>query len=213
MVTTSDASFLEYHRQAGSRAALRASSPRMRVALAQVDVVPGEYDANLPRIKRIIDEQRGQADLLVFPEYTFSGYQTARPSTTALCVSTTPSSRSSSRPPRASRSPLASSRRPAPSTFTTASPSFAMARWSASTGIYLVNYGAFEERKYFSVGPRHQSLHLDDFRLTPFICADVWTRPSSILPAATERISSSSPPPAPRRDSAAAFPPVRAGTA
>src|SRR5690606_28814421 len=76
-VTTSDVGYLETHRRVGSRASLRAS-PRMRVSLAQVDMEPGDYDANLPKIKRIIDEQRGQTDLLVFPEYTFSGYQTGQ---------------------------------------------------------------------------------------------------------------------------------------
>ena len=187
MVTTSDAGFLEYHRQAGSRAALRASSPRMRVALAQVDVVPGDYDANLPRIKRIIDEQRGQADLLVFPEYTFSGYQTGQAVyDSALRVDDA----------------IFQELVAATQGITVAIgfieetgafnfyDSLAFIRDGKVVGIhrkiYLVNYGAFEERKYFSVGPRHQSLHLDDFRLTPFICADVWN-PALVHLAGSDR--------------------------
>ncbi len=186
-MTTSEGDLLEPRRHAGSRAALRASSPRMRVALAQVDVVPGDYDANLPRIKRIIDEQRGQADLLVFPEYTFSGYQTGQAVyDSALRVDDA----------------IFQELVAATQGITVAIgfieetgafnfyDSLAFIRDGKVIGIhrkiYLVNYGAFEERKYFSVGPRHQSLHLDDFRLTPFICADVWN-PALVHLAGSDR--------------------------
>jgi predicted amidohydrolase len=40
--------------------------------------------------------------------------------------------------------------------------------------IYLVNYGVFEERRHFSVGPNHRPINSGDFRIAPFVCADAW---------------------------------------
>jgi predicted amidohydrolase len=159
----------------------------MRVALAQVDMEPGDYDGNLAKIKRLIDEQRGKCDLLVFPEYTFSGYQTGQDVyDSALRVDDD-----------IFRELIASTRG-----ITVAMgfieetgafnfyDSLAFMRdgqlVSIHRKIYLVNYGAFEERKHFSVGPRHQSFNLGAFRITPFICADVWN-PALVHLAGSDR--------------------------
>ncbi len=65
-------------RHAGTKAAIKASSARLRVALAQLDAEPGECAINIEKAKKLIAEQRGQTDLLVFPEYFISGYLTGQ---------------------------------------------------------------------------------------------------------------------------------------
>jgi predicted amidohydrolase len=159
----------------------------MRVALAQVDMTPGDYAANLPKIRSLIDEQRGKIDLLVFPEYTFSGYQTGQAvydsalrldddlfqelvdSTAGITVA------------------MGFIEETGAFNFYD---SLAFIRDRKILGIhrkiYLVNYGAFEERRHFSVGPRHESIDCGAFRVTPFICADVWN-PALVHLAGSDR--------------------------
>jgi predicted amidohydrolase len=186
-MTTSDANFMEAHRQAGTRAALRASSARMRVALAQVDMDPGDYEANLPKIKRIIDEQRGRTDLLVFPEYTFSGYQTGQDVyDSALRVD---DDLFQELVGHTQGITVAMGFIEETGAFNFYD-SLAFMRDGEVLGIhrkiYLVNYGVFEERKHFSVGPRHESIDAGAFRLTPFVCADVWN-PALVHLAGSDR--------------------------
>ena len=162
-------------RKAGSRDAIKASSARARVALAQIDVVPGDYSLNVPKIKKIIEENRGKADLLVFPEYALSGYLTG-----------------SAVYDRALRTDdeifqdLVKSTRDITVAVSfieeTGAFNFYDSLALISNGqivgihrkIYLVNYGVFEERRHFSTGPGHQCVDIGDFRLAPFICSDAW---------------------------------------
>lgn len=162
-------------RRVGNREAIRASSPALRVTLAQIDVTPGDYDANLPKIINLIEQHRGKTDLLVFPEYALSGYLTGKDVydhalrtddevfqalvaatqgiTIAMC-------------------------------FIEETGAFNFYDSMVFIGdrkilnihrkIYLVNYGVFEERRHFSIGPKHVSVDLGAFRLAPFICADAW---------------------------------------
>lgn len=138
-------------------------------------MIPGDYSSNLTKIQRLIDEERGQTDLLVFPEYTFSGYQTGQAvydsalrldddifqqlvdSTEGITIA------------------MGFIEETGAFNFYD-SLAFIRDRQVVSIHrkIYLVNYGAFEERKHFSVGPRHESLNCGAFRVTPFVCADAW---------------------------------------
>jgi predicted amidohydrolase len=184
---TSDGSLMEPHRQAGSGAALRASSPRMRVALAQVDMEPGDYGANLPKIKRLIDEYRGQTDLLVFPEYTMSGYQTGQAVYDSALKVDDDIFQELVKHTQGITVAMGFIEETGAFNFYD---SLAFLRDGEIIGIhrkiYLVNYGAFEERKHFSVGPRHESLNCGVFRVTPFICADVWN-PALVHLAGSDR--------------------------
>ena len=186
-MTAIDLGQLEPHRLAGSRAALRASSPRMRVALAQVDMTPGDYEANLTKIKRIIDENRGQTDLLVFPEYTFSGYQTGQ--AVYDCALRVDDDIFRELVAHTQGITVAMGFIEETGAFNFYD-SLAFLRDGQVLGIhrkiYLVNYGAFEERRHFSVGPRHESIDCGAFRLTPFICADVWN-PALVHLAGSDR--------------------------
>jgi N-carbamoylputrescine amidase len=163
-------------RQAGTREAIRASSPRLRVALAQVDTSPGDYDYNLPKLKGIIEEQQGQTDLLVFPEYTLSGYLTGQ----AVYDHALRTDDDLFQDLVASTSGITVAM-----SFIEETGAFnfydslAFIRDGQILGIhrkiYLVNYGAFEERKHFSVGPKHDSIDIGPVRVMPFVCADAWS--------------------------------------
>lgn len=186
-MTTSENGEAEPQRQAGSRAAIRASSPRLRVALAQVDMTPGDYASNLRKIKQLVDEQRGRADLLVFPEYTFSGYQTGQAVYDSALRVDDEIFRELVAYTEGITVAMGFIEETGAFNFYD---SLAFIRDGEVLGIhrkiYLVNYGAFEERKHFSVGPRHESLDLGDFRATPFICADVWN-PALVHLAGSDR--------------------------
>ena len=186
-MTTADSGHLESHRQAGSRAAIRASSPHLRVALAQIDTEPGDYAANLPKIKRLIDEQRGQTDLLVFPEYTFSGYQTGQAVYDSALRVDDDIFRELVAHTQGITVAMGFIEETGAFNFYD---SLAFLRdgkiLAIHRKIYLVNYGAFEERKHFSAGPRHESIDTGEFRLTPFICADVWN-PALVHLAGSDR--------------------------
>jgi predicted amidohydrolase len=162
-------------RKAGSRDAIRASSARLRIALAQVDATPSDISANLTKAKQIIHDNRNKVDLLVFPEYTLTGYITGTSvydralrtddelfqdlvkSTTDITVAIS---------------------------FIEETTAFRFYNSLAiiSHGqilhvhrkIYLVNYGVFEERRHFSTGPSHQCVDIGGFRVAPFICSDAW---------------------------------------
>ncbi|MFM2287192.1 MAG: hypothetical protein RL684_335, partial [Pseudomonadota bacterium] len=49
-------------------------SARLRVGLAQINLLVGDVQGNLARVLAEADEAQGRADLLLFPELTLSGY-------------------------------------------------------------------------------------------------------------------------------------------
>ncbi|MDO4891594.1 MAG: nitrilase-related carbon-nitrogen hydrolase, partial [Coriobacteriaceae bacterium] len=50
------------------------SGTKLRVAIAQMEVVAGQPRKNLETMKRFVDQaKRQQADLVVFPEFCLSG--------------------------------------------------------------------------------------------------------------------------------------------
>ncbi len=162
-------------RRAGSREAIHASSARLRVALAQVDAEPGDCSGNIEKAKRLIAEQRGKTDLLVFPEYFVTGYLTGQDvydhalrtddtlfqdlvaSTDGIMVAITFIEETGAFNFYDSMAFIADRR-----------------IIGIHRKIYLVNYGVFEERRHFSVGPNHQPIESGAFRIAPFVCADAW---------------------------------------
>ena len=46
----------------------------MKVAIAQITTLPGDFEYNLKKITNYIDRARDHADLIVFPELTIPGY-------------------------------------------------------------------------------------------------------------------------------------------
>ncbi len=161
--------------RAGSREAIHTSSARLRVALAQVDAEPGDCAGNIEKAKRLISEHRGKTDLLVFPEYFVTGYMTGQDVydhalrvddvlfqdlvkfTDGITVAITFIEETGAFNFYDSIAFIADRR-----------------ILGIHRKIYLVNYGVFEERRHFSVGPNHQSIDCGAFRIAPFVCADAW---------------------------------------
>jgi predicted amidohydrolase len=148
---------------------------KLKVALAQIDCSPGDTRLNLAKIKRLIDECRGEVDLLVFPEYALSGYVTGQ--TIFDCALRTDDELFLDVVGATGDITVALG-------FIEEAPAFnfynslAILRNGQILGvhrkIYLINYGVFEERKHLSVGPSYQCIDLGAFRMAPFICGDAW---------------------------------------
>ncbi len=161
--------------RAGSRDAIKSSSAKARVALAQIDVVPGDYTRNVPKIKKLIETNRGKTDFLGFPEYALSGYLTGEAVyDRALRIDDD-----------IFKDLVAATRGitvAIPFIEETGAFNFYNSLAILSNGqvlgihrkIYLVNYGVFEERRHFSAGPSHQCIDIGAFRVAPFICSDAW---------------------------------------
>lgn len=172
-MTTADGSNTKHG--AENRKATRASDLTLRVALAQIDVTPGDYGANLPKIINLIERHRGKTDLLVFPEYALCGYLTGQ----AVYDHALRTNDDIFRRLLAATSGITIA-----ICFIEETGAFNFYDSMAVIGdgeilsihrkIYLVNYGVFEERRHFSVGPKHVHVDCGPFRLSPFICADAW---------------------------------------
>jgi predicted amidohydrolase len=159
----------------------------LRIGLAQVDADLGDIPANVARARRAIDEARGKADLLVFPELALTGYSVGnRFHELALRVD----------------SPLFQELVESTAGITVAIGfveetdafqffnSLAIIRDGrlvhTHRKIYLPNYGVFEERKFFSAGRNFDPYDFGRFRLAPFICGDAWN-PASVHLAAADQ--------------------------
>ena len=160
---------------AGSFGANRTPGVTLRVALAQIDVVPGDYGANLPKIINLIEQHRGKTDLLVFPEYALCGYLTGQDAYDHALKTNDVLFRELVAATRGITIAICFIEETGAFNFYDSMAFIADGKvLSIHRKIYLVNYGAFEERRHFSVGPKHASVNCGPFRLAPFICADAW---------------------------------------
>lgn len=158
---------------------------KWRIGLAQIDCALGEVDQNLDKVHSIVAQYGSQADLLVFPELTLTGYSVGeRAYETALRIED----------PRFQRLQAASADTTIAVGFIEETKSYRFFNSLAflqrgelvqtHRKINLPNYGIFEERKYFSVGPRYRCVNLDGVLIGPFVCGDAWSPPLAHLAAA-----------------------------
>jgi predicted amidohydrolase len=162
-------------RRAGSGEAIRASSPRLRVALAQADAEPGHCAANIEKAKQLISEHRGKTDLLVFPEYYVTGYLTGQDVYDHALRTDDELFQGLVRHTDGITVAITFIEETGAFNFYDSIAFIADGRLlGIHRKIYLVNYGVFEERRHFSVGPNHSSITTGAFRIAPFICADAW---------------------------------------
>jgi predicted amidohydrolase len=162
-------------RRAGSREAIRASSPRLRIALAQADAEPRDCAGNIEKAKRLITEHRGKTDLLVFPEYYVTGYLTGQDVYDHALRTDDELFRSLVDFTDGIMVAITFIEETGAFNFYDSIAFIADRRvLGIHRKIYLVNYGVFEERRHFSVGPNHQSINAGAFRIAPFICGDAW---------------------------------------
>lgn len=156
-------------------ASLAPNAQAIRIGVAQMAPELGSLAANVATVKRIIDEQRGQVDLLVFPELTLTGYAVG------------------------SRYPELALRADAPALRDLAEHaaglavlvgfieetdrfqffnSLALLRGArveqVHRKVFLPTYGIFEEGKHFSASRRYELMQLGPLRAAPLLCADAW---------------------------------------
>jgi len=148
----------------------------IRVALAQIDTVVGDFARNMERVLAAWEEARdGGAVLCVFPELTLTGYP---PEDLLLKPSFLDDSRAAleALAPRITGGlALVGFADPSP-----AGPRNAAALLAAGTvhAIYhkctLPNYGVFDEKRYFQPGDRCPVYEIGALRLAVNICEDIW---------------------------------------
>ncbi len=147
----------------------------MRLALAQINTIVGDLDANRSHILAALDQARtASADLVLFPELAVTGYP---PEDLLL------------RPGflRAAREAMKAIA--AASTGTTAlvgvpwldrdlANACAVCSGGELTALYrkryLPNYGVFDEHRYFAAGRDHVLLRMGETLIGPTICEDIW---------------------------------------
>jgi len=157
------------------KGAVAANAQALRIGVAQVAPELGGVSANAARVKQIIDQRRGEVDLLLFPELTLTGYAVG------------------------SRTPELALRADAPVLCDLAEQarglavlvgfieetdrfqffnSLALLQGGRVQEVYrkvfLPTYGIFEEGKHFSASRRYRLLSIGGFRAAPLICADAW---------------------------------------
>lgn len=147
----------------------------MRIALAQLNVVVGDLDRNVERIKTAVSEARRQAaDLVVLPELAVTGYP---PEDLLLRPGFVRAAREAvDEVARSCTDVVALVGAPAFDR-DLANAAFVCAEGSVQA-IYrkhfLPNYGVFDEHRYFAAGRELVLLELGDVLVGPTICEDVW---------------------------------------
>ncbi|MCZ7589560.1 MAG: NAD+ synthase [Gaiella sp.] len=147
----------------------------MRIALAQLNVVVGDLDQNVERIKTAVSEARRQAaDLVVLPELAVTGYP---PEDLLLRPGFVRAAREAvDEVARSCTDVVALVGAPAFDR-DLANAAFVCAEGSVQA-IYrkhfLPNYGVFDEHRYFAAGRELVLLELGDVLVGPTICEDVW---------------------------------------
>jgi NAD+ synthase (glutamine-hydrolysing) len=147
----------------------------MRIALAQLNVVVGDLDGNVERIRAAIEEsRRSAADLVVLPELAVTGYP---PEDLLLRPGFLRAARAAVDEVAAATLGL---------TALVGAPSFDRDLANAAfvcaegevRGVYrkhfLPNYGVFDEHRYFAAGRELVLLQIGDVLVGPTICEDVW---------------------------------------
>jgi NAD+ synthase (glutamine-hydrolysing) len=147
----------------------------VRIALAQLNVVVGDLDANVERITKVVAEATGaSADLVVFPELAVTGYP---PEDLLLRPGFVRAAREAvDEVARACTGTVALVGAPAFDR-DLANAAFVCAEGTVQ-GVYrkhfLPNYGVFDEHRYFAAGRELVLLELGEVLVGPTICEDVW---------------------------------------
>jgi NAD+ synthase (glutamine-hydrolysing) len=163
---------------------MNASSPVLRIALAQINSVVGGLNDNVARMKSAYDAAREKgAALAIFPELSVCGYppedlllnpdfvaETER-AAGQLCAATSESSCAI----------VAGSLESEGRAVHNAAVVWQGGRRVASyRKIELPNYGVFDEKRYFTEGRRPLVLEMGAFRVGISICEDIWI-PSNLV--------------------------------
>lgn len=152
--------------------------PRLTLALAQINTVLGDVDANLGKHLRFIQEARGKgADLVMFPELSLTGY-VLQDLTPTVALNPTPEDPTFKALLAASRDIdlligfVEAERRNR----------FYIAAAYLSQGeivhihrkVYLPTYGLFDEGRFFAWGDKVRAFETRFGRLGVLVCEDFW---------------------------------------
>lgn len=148
----------------------------MRVALAQINPVLGDVDANLRQTEVAVNDAREKgADLVVFPELSLTGYSLGRISDD---VSTgVLDERITSLAERAGEMSILLGFHEDSGSFRTYNSAAYFEDGSLlhlHRKLYLPTYGIFEERKFFSPGQRMKAFGTKFGSMASLICNDAW---------------------------------------
>lgn len=148
----------------------------MRVALAQINPVLGDVDANLRQTEAAIEEAKFEgADLVVFPELSLTGYSLGNiEEDVSMAVL---DERITSLAERAGDTSLLLGFHEDSGTFRTYNSAAYFEDGSLlhlHRKLYLPTYGVFEERKFFSPGQRMKAFMTKFGSMATLICNDAW---------------------------------------
>ncbi len=148
----------------------------LRVALAQINLVVGDIDGNTRRVVDSIARARGlDADVVVFPELTLTGYPPEDLLLrTDFVVAAERALQSLAREVVGIVAVVGHPQRRDARLYNAAS----VLRDGRIEAVYckraLPNYGVFDEKRYFSEGDRDLVIDVGGWRLGVSICEDVW---------------------------------------
>ena len=147
----------------------------IRIGAAQVAPELGSLNANLAAVKRVIDQRRGQVDLLVFPELTLTGYAVGDRYPELALPSDAPALRDLAEHAGDLAVMVGFIEETARFRFYNSLALLQGGRvQQVHRKVFLPTYGIFEEGKHFSASRSYQLIPLGPFRAAPFICADAW---------------------------------------
>ena len=153
------------------------------VSLAQCDAILGDVDRNLEAHLRLIAQAKGQgAGLVVFPELSLTGYM-LRDLTSDVAMRR--------EDPRLARLAQASRELDIVAGWIEESPEHGLYNTAgyfrggrllhAHYKVYPVNYGMFEERRYWAAGDQVAAFDVPFGRAGLLVCEDVWHPSTSYL--------------------------------
>lgn len=148
----------------------------MRIALAQVDCVLGDIDANVERAATAIAAARAEgAHLIVFPELSLCGYSVGQ---VEEDLAMHPDDERLTRLSKDADSMAVlvgfSEDGPGPHTYNSAGYLQTGERVHVHRKLYLPTYDVFEERKHFSPGQRMRAFDTLHARTAILTCNDAW---------------------------------------
>lgn len=171
---------------------------KIRIGMAQMNCRLGNIKENADKTIQIIEEYKDSLDLIIFPELSLTGYSVGSSfAKYAMRLEDRRLEKIMKRTQGVTIGVGMIEESPAFKFFN----SLVFMRDGniehVHRKIYLPNYDIFEEKKYFSTGPRYSCFNLHSFRIAPFICGDAWNPALIHLAAADDAnvllISASSP--------------------
>lgn len=152
-----------------------AKAGSIRIAVAQLTPELGCVEANAAAVRRVVAAERGQVDLVVFPELTLTGYDVG-PRYADLAMSSDAATLRLLAEEAGELALLVG--------FIEETDRFRFHNSLALLAdgrvrqvhrkVFLPTYGVFEEGKYYAASRRYELMSIGGCRVAPLVCADAW---------------------------------------